>query len=48
MCCSAVYEALIPVAVRSTAYICGTLIDGIMGSNPAEVLAVLLRLLCVV
>jgi hypothetical protein len=39
----------IPVAVRSKAYVCGRLITGIVGSNPAEGMDVSpLCLLCVV
>jgi hypothetical protein len=36
------------VAVRSKEYVCGRLIDGMTGSNPAEGSVVLLCLFCVV
>ena len=43
------YELLIPVVVRSKAWVCGRLIAGIARSNPADVMVVcVLCLSCVV
>jgi hypothetical protein len=41
------YEIPIPVVVRSKAWVCGRLISGIAGSNPAEGVDIL-SLVCVV